>query len=142
MGAPDDGLRALITKHLREWRGSVPHWVPIESSLTASGIPDLLGTCRGRTTWVECKATSGWKPVITEFQVGFLLREVRAGGYALVLTRRRSPRRLAADELWVHRGEDAPRLRAGGLRAAPPLLVCGEGPIAWQWDRVGAALFG
>lgn len=82
---------------------------------------------------------------MTEFQVGFLLRELRAGGRALLMTRRRhggGPRRLAADELWVHDGSDAGRVRAGGLRAAPPLLLFEGGPTAWQWDRVGAALFG
>jgi hypothetical protein len=140
MRPADDGLRLLIIHGLRAHRGVPVHWVPIESALTASGIPDLYGRWRGRAVWVECKATAHWAlPSLTEFQVGFALQEVRAGGRSLVATRRR--RADLYDELWVHDGSDAPRLRASGLRAAEPLLRCVGGPGAWDWDAVGRVLF-
>ncbi len=143
---PDDGLRAEIVKHLPILRGSAVLWVSVESSSTASGIPDLYGCWRGRHVWVECKSTSGWKPVINEFQVGFQVRLARAGGVGFVATRRRhggGPRLGApVDELWVHAGEGAGLLRGGGLRAAEPVLQGEGGVTRWDWEKVGGVLFG
>ena len=143
---PDDGLRPLIMRNLTTLGGGVPHWVPIESSLTGTGIPDLSGTWRGRHVWCECKATSAWAlSTLTEFQVGFALTEIRAGGRCMIATRRRSsggPRSPAADELWLHDGTRAALLRQGGLRAAPPVMVTTGGPEAWEWGRFGLLLFG
>jgi hypothetical protein len=130
---PDDGLRPLLIRLIPSVLGSPVHWVALESALTESGIPDAVLTWRGRTTWVECKSTSGWAlGTLTEFQVGFALTLARSGGRQVIATRRRSPggpRSPPCDELWLHDGGHAPALRAGGLRAAPALLVEGG-----QWD--------
>src|SRR5216683_1492727 len=141
---PDDGLRPLITAHLRSIKGSIVHWVPIESSLTQTGIGDLYGRHVEKSFWIECKATSGWAlSTLTEFQVGWILSEIRAGGPVFIFTRRRcveGPRRAAADELWVHRGEDAPALKAAGLEGAVPLFITHGGHMNWQWNEIGRVL--
>jgi hypothetical protein len=144
--SPDDGLRPLILKHLPVLAGSVPHWVPIESALTGTGIADLYGRWRGHAVWCECKATSAWAlRTLTEFQVGFALTEIRAGGRCVVATRRRSaggPRSPAVDELWLHDGAGAAALMAGGLKNYPPVHVSAGGPKNWDWEGFGVALFG
>jgi len=142
---PDDGLRSLIIKHLRVIDGEPPLWQPIETALTASGVPDIYGCWRGRHVWVECKRTAGWAIDMNEFQVGWLVRLARSGGRGFVAVRRRcaaGPRRLAADELWVVDNTSAPRLAAEGLRIVFPTLVTVSGPDAWDWDEFGRVLFG
>ena len=143
--SPDDGLRPLIIKNLTTLGGSVPHWVPIESALTGTGIADLYGRWRGRAVWCECKATTGWAlTTLTPFQVGFVLTEIRAGGRCMLATRRRSaggPRSPAVDELWLHDGSQAALLKQGGLRAAPPVHVSAGGPENWDWEGFGVVLF-
>jgi len=142
---PDDGLRSLITSHLKTIKGEAVHWQPIETALTASGVPDLYGCWRGRQVWVECKRTKAWSIKMDEFQVGWQMRLARSGGTGFVAVRRRcvaGPRRLAADELYIINGESAPRLAAGGLRGNN---VCGwrmiGGPESWDWDKVARILF-
>ena len=151
---PDDGLRALVRDHVRAVLGSPVHWVSLESASTAAGIPDLVGTWRGRTAWVECKATRYWAlGSLTAFQVGHALALARCGGTCWVLTRRRGEARGAAakrrggavgpyDELWLHPGATAVELRRGGLLAVFPHLRAGGGPARWPWEELGRRVFG
>jgi Holliday junction resolvase len=141
---PDDGLRSLIIKHLKTIENEAVLWQPIETALTASGVPDLYGCWRGHHVWVECKRTSGWTIKIDEFQVGWLLRLARAGGHGFVAVRRRcaaGSRRLAADELYLVKGTNVPRLLAEGLRNVPLTLLTVGGPDAWDWIAICVTLF-
>ena len=107
----DDGLRALVSRHLATWHGEVVHWTPLETAATVSGVPDLNGCWRGHEVWVECKATAHWAVSVSEFQVGWHRRRARAGGSTFVLVRRRlgsaTARRGAFDELWLVPGTGA-----------------------------------
>jgi hypothetical protein len=117
------------------------HHQAIETALMATGVPDLNMCFGGTEVWVECKRCFHWKPAISEFQVGWLLRRARAGGRCFVMTRRLGQMREGPyDEIWIHRGSDSPRLRAGGLRAVEPLLRC-HGPVEnWCWESIGQVL--
>ena len=142
----DDGLRALIVDNLRLLRGSVVHWQPIESPLMAAGIPDLEGCWCGRPIWVECKATSTYTlATLTEFQIGWAVCRARSGGTTWIATRRRhggGPRKgEPVDQLWLHRGDAAPRLREFGLSMTEYQYSEDGGPPAWDWERFGLLLF-
>lgn len=119
MRSPDDGLRALMRAHLRQF-----HWTSIETGGTGLGIADsnylasarlacelcggegervrhcgdpggrMLTTCEcgdapGIEGWVECKATDGWTVDLDRHQSGWLFRRARLGGRAWVAVRRR-----------------------------------------------------
>lgn len=145
MRAPDDGLRALFRQHLRR-----VHWTTVESGALAPGTPDSEGCLRGVVTWVEYKATDGWRVSLRPEQVGWHLRRARAGGRSVVVVRRRHPggprRGPAVDELWVFRGRavrmlDEERIDFPALYD-DLLLRCSGGPAAWDWDVVERQLFG
>src|ERR1700730_17167500 len=140
---PDDGLRSLIVSCLKVIDGEQIFWQPIETALTASGVPDLYGCWRRHHVWMECKRTKAWSIKMDEFQVGWLLRLARAGGVGFVAVRRRctaGPRRLAADELYLVKGTSAPRLVAEGLSGRWCGWMSG-GPESWDWDEGGRGLF-
>jgi hypothetical protein len=140
---PDAGLRALITTHLCMINDISVHHQPIETALMAAGVPDLNSCWRGQEFWIECKKTSGWTCPLSEFQVGWALRRIRAGGKVFIATRRCCPggtRTEEADELWLHSGRNALVLRTDGLKAAAPLIVTTGGPNNWNWQRVGRIL--
>ncbi len=144
MRSPDDGLRALIRTHL-----PAAHWTTVESGALSPGTPDLEGCLDGVVSWVECKATSGWRVHLRPAQVGWHTRRARAGGRSFVAVRRRAaagPRRGAAvDELWVLVGRAAPLLLDAGINAPSlePLLLGRTvgGPARWDWPRVAGWLF-
>lgn len=137
----DGGLWPILRDHMPH-----VHWQRIESGLTAGGIPDLNGCLRGQEAWLELKGTDAWAVAFRPFQISWLERRARAGGRVFLLTRRRcaaGPRRLAADELWVHRAEDARHVEAGGLRKAPPpVMRLDGGPSQWLWPAVEELVFG
>lgn len=147
----DDGLRPLLHQHLRVLLGSPVDWQAIESAMMGAGIPDSNACWRGREWWVECKATpsrGGYAlPSLDAMQVGWHLRRAACGGVTWILTRRH-PRQGrgeppgSPDELWLHRGTDAPRLAAEGLRGPPALLRAAGGPAAWPWETVGLTMVG
>lgn len=130
----DDGLRTLFHDNL-----PFVHWVAIESGLTGRGIPDSNGGYNGADFWVEYKWTEGWNCPLRPEQVAWLFRRARQGCRAFIATRRHctaGPKRPAADELWIHHGLYARELKAGGLRAVPPLMCAAGGPRNWPWDEV------
>lgn len=152
---PDDGLRALLRKH-------VPppvHWTSIETGLVQRGVPDLNGCADGRDFWVECKAVKrGWAVKVRPEQVAWLAARWRHGGRALLAVRRRTS---MDDQLWLLAGWAAPHVAAGGLPywlapggpakapsgplwpARDALLGCwGGNPARWPWQAVRAALLG
>jgi hypothetical protein len=102
-------------------------------------VPDSNGCFDGAEFWVEFKRTAEWTCPLRPEQVGWIFRRAREGGRVFVATRRHceaGPRRPAADELWIHHGIHARELKAGGLRAVPPLMHATGGPRAWSWDEV------
>lgn len=132
-GKPDDGLRALLHRHLPQ-----VHWQALELGVVGSGVPDTTGAWAGSEWWIECKATDAHAVGLEPDQIGWILRGLRSGRRIFVATRRRhegGPRRGdACDELWLHEGHDAVAIRDGGLMAAPPVLQMEGGPSRWDWD--------
>lgn len=131
----DDGLRG----HFRTRMLGV-HWQSIESAVTGGGIPDLNGCAEGVDFWIECKKTDAWKPEIKPAQSAWAIARIRMGGRVLLATRKRhdgGPKKgPACDELWIHSGMFTGIVKAGGLTAAPTLLVCSGGPGRWDWDQI------
>lgn len=138
--ADDGGLRPMFRDRLRAGF----QWTSVESGMTGGGIPDAEFCAEGVARWIEYKQTSGWTcPLKKEQSAWHAVRALR-GGVSFVATRRwhaGGPRKGAAvDELWIHRGSDAPALRKEGLRSAEPLGVWCGGPAAWDWAAVRAVL--
>lgn len=123
--AVDGGLRADFRRELRHW-----HWQSIETGGTGLGVPDSNFCHQAVEGWVEFKRTFGWQVPLSPQQVGWLLRRWRAGGYCLVVVRQV---RKDGDVLWIFRGSEAEKLLDGGLRAAEPILMCGQ---PWRWPEV------
>lgn len=145
MRRSDDGLRAIVRKHLLP-RGFVV--TPVETGGTTAGVGDIYWTHEGAQArgWVECKATDGWGVEFRPHQLGFCRREVASGGRTVVAVRARGvgsggPGR---DALWVVRGSAATLLASEGLRALdghPDLLGRWYGgPRRWDWAAVAATL--
>lgn len=131
----DGGLRQLF----RERVPSPADWQAVETGGTGRGVPDSNVCIEGRERWLEYKVTAGWAVPLRPEQVGWLLRRERHGGVTFVCVRRvcePGRRRLAADELWMFRGNVADLLRAGGLGAAEPLACFPGGPSSWDWAAV------
>lgn len=153
---PDDGLRAVIRQHLPTHRGRPVQWVTIETGMTQGGVPDMIGTCWGRTVWVECKATDAWKFAVRDLQVGFARANQVCLGRLVYAVRRRPLRReeYGQDQLWVVSGRHLDRVLRSGLRSekSDDDDTHGEarwahrlgtaGPASWDWDRFGVIVFG
>lgn len=137
----DGGLRATFRLHLPRF-----HWTSVETTGTDAGVPDSNYCLGGVEGWVEFKKTGAWSLSLAPAQVGWHLRRVRAGGKVMIATRRLhaggARLGLPVDELWLHAGGDAGRLQAGGLRGAPPVLMCSGGPAKWDWSAVEWCLMG
>lgn len=135
MAEIDGGLSRILREFLPG-----PHWQRIETALTGLGIPDMNACHGGREVWIELKQTSGWKPAIRPEQGAWAWKRYHSGGHVFLATRRRTdggPRSAAADELWVHRGDQIIEVRKLGLREGPaPLLRLEGGPSRWNWDAV------
>jgi hypothetical protein len=135
----DGNLRKIIKDNLPQ-----VHWTSIESALTGSGIPDLHGCLNGIDVWIETKWTASWTVQIRPFQIAWLARRARNGGRGFIAIRRQcveGPRREAADEFLLYKGEDASSLRAVGIREWSPLVRYGDGPTAWPWPKIERTLF-
>lgn len=133
--SPDSGLRVLFRRH-------VPppvHWTSVETGGTVCGVPDSNYAAEGTEGWIEYKRTAGWTCPLEDYQVVWIAKHVREGGRVLIATRRlvsAGSRRSAADELWIHSGEDARVLRRDGLLARKPLGQWAGGPRRWDWNAV------
>lgn len=134
----DGGLRGIFRVKLPH-----VHWTPIETGLTASGVPDMEGCLRGRQFWVENKLADAYAVGIDSFQIAWHERRARAGGrtfLAVRLTATAGPRKGAArDELFMYRGARIREVYHKGLRVFPLLHLTG-GPSDWDWDRVEEVL--
>lgn len=130
--------------HLSSWRGSPVHWVSIETGLTQAGVPDLHGTCRGASTWVECKSADAWALGIGTMQIGFARAEIACGGRVVYITRRRptAAKRRGEDSLWLCDGAEVRALSVLGLRCPAAVRLGDGGPEGWDWDILGIRLFG
>jgi hypothetical protein len=137
---PDDGLRALLRKHLPQM-----HWTTVETGMTQAGVPDSEFCYRGVQGWIECKATRGYAVRFAPFQLGWHLQRARQGGRSFIAVRRRTAegvrRGAPRDELWLYAGGVAAHLAGGGLRTVQPLGVWHGGPQGgWVWGEVLALL--
>jgi hypothetical protein len=131
MARPDGGLRALIRRKLPS-----VHWTSIESAFTEGGIPDLHGCYDGSSFWIECKVARGNVVRIRPAQIGWLQRQRRCGGRAVLAVRQ-------GDALWLVDGGAVGVLAQEGLAGVPASAVLGHwgGPAgSWPWDKVLAAL--
>ena len=131
--ATDGGLRSLFRKHLPKI-----HWTTVETGLAESGVPDLHGTLRGASFWVECKRARGWEVGLRPSQIGWLTRNARSGGRAFVAVRR-------SGEMWLVAGKHARRARDDGLHGLPRGVVLGHwtgGPGRWSWSAIRKILAG
>jgi hypothetical protein len=137
----DGGLWGVLREH---W----PHVDKqrVETGGTGLGIPDVNACLAGVEVWLELKGTEAWAVAIRPEQVAWAERRTRAGGRVLLLTRRRcaaGPRRVACDELWIHRATDIRHVSALGLRGGPPPLHRSDGgPSNWLWPVIEEVVFG
>jgi len=130
----DGDLRKIFRRHLPQVA-----WTTIETGHVEPGVPDLQGCHDGVEFWVEMKQTTINIVKVQAAQVAWhTLRHLR-GGRTFFAVRRHV---RATDELFLIAGREAAKLRAEGLRATSPLLVCGRGPTAWDWGRVLSLLRG
>lgn len=140
--ADDGGLRPLFRERLV--RGF--QWTSVETGATVAGVPDAEFCAEGGVQgWVEFKATDAWSVWLRTKQISWHTERYLRGGWSVIATRRRhegGPRRgPPVDELWLHAGRWAARLRAEGLRGDIPALGVWEGgPSRWDWEGVRAAL--
>jgi len=136
----DGGLRKLFRKHLPRF-----DWTTIESGLTGQGIPDSNFCFDGVEGWIEFKKTTAWAVEMRKEQVAWLERRNRARGRTFIAVRRyrrKGPRTVACDELWLFPGTAARALFKNGLmdNQNPPLGVLNGGPAKWDWHFVSKAL--
>ena len=139
----DGDLRAIFRRRLPQF-----DWLSIETALTEAGVPDSNACINGTEVWIEHKRTMGWTVTLRPAQVGWILRRTRAGGRVFIAVRRMSlagKRRKTADELWLIKGAYAKEAKSNGLKQLPGEAVYGcwaNGPGAWRWDHIAAALTG
>lgn len=131
----DGDLRSIFRSRMPDI-----HWQPIESPVTASGIPDVNG-CHEDTGefWIEYKRCSANAVGIDKFQVAWHERRCRSGGRTFLAVRliaTEGPRRETRDELWVFHGTAIRRVFLGGLRGAHALYRGVGGPARWDWAAV------
>lgn|SRR5262252_4168279 len=140
----DGGLRQLM-------RARIPwfHWVTVETSATAAGVPDCEYCHDGVQGWVENKLTRGLAIDVWPTQVAWIERRIRAGGRVHVAVRRQcaaGPRRgPGCDELWLFNGNAVRALceREIVLDDVGRLHACGVwygGPARWDWAAVADVL--
>lgn len=139
--AADGGLRSRIVGGLVG-----PHWQAIETGGTGRGIPDLEGCWQGHSTWIECKATTGWVVGLRPEQIAWLQRRCRVGGSAWIAVRRQGrkwwrggARKGTVDELWIWHGSLAAHIAEHGLDCGLEPALYLQAP--WDWQSVGATLF-
>lgn len=145
MSKADDGLRALLKKHLPRKSGFI--WTFLETGGTHSGVPDSYWAHpEDRTSgWIECKATKGWAVEVRPHQVAWCTQHYAAGVRTHVAVRARGQGSAAGhgDSLWLLRGDCLAALEELGLEALPHEYVLGRwygDPRTWDWATVGRLL--
>lgn len=140
MSKADDGLRALLQKHLPRSRYL---WTVVETGGTHSGVPDSYYVDRegdGAMGWIESKATDGWAVEVRPHQVAWIRTHVEAGVRVLVAVRARGKGSSngLGDALWIIKGNGIEALQEQGLRLAEEhvLLRCYGAPRSWDWLAV------
>jgi Holliday junction resolvase len=97
--------------------------------MAQSGVPDMHGTWKGRSFWIENKRARGLEISLRPSQIGWLLRNARCGGKAFVAVRK-------GGTLWLLNGSDAQALARDGLQGCE-MAGCWEGgPSRWPWPRI------
>lgn len=147
MSKADDGLRALLQKHLPRSSGWL--WTVVETGGTASGVPDSHWVHQGTRTegWVESKATDGWTVEVRPHQVSWIVPRVAAGTRICVAVRARGKGSSLGhgDSLWLMRGSYIKELQELGLKNLPERAILGRWygrPGTWDWDAVARHLVG
>ncbi len=142
MAKIDGGLRQLFRERLPGF-----DWTSIESGTTGGGIPDSNYCARyGIEGWIEHKQTGGHVVTLRPEQIGWIARRVRHGGRVWIAVRQHAPpgsRRAARDVLWLIPGRLSKEAKLMGLQwldGVPGVLQWHNGPSAWDWRAVGAAL--
>lgn len=132
--APDDGLRALFRRHLREG----VFWTTVETGLVTQGVPDSNYLFDGGPEgWIEYKATRGHAVRFRPEQIGWHLRRCRYGGITWIAVRRRNESaRDPCDELCLFQGADVESVVELGCRSPAAVLRCAGGPLRWHWRAV------
>ena len=121
MSRSDDGLRPIAVKMMKG-----PHWQPIETGSTGSGVPDLNGCWDGVEVWLELKAVRAGIKVksLTAFQIGWIWKRVKRGGNVWIAVRvhkERSVRIEPTDHIQVYHGSAVNLLAQYGIEARPSM---------------------
>jgi len=131
----DGGLRKTFRSRL-----PMVHWTTIETGIVERGVPDMHGTWKGSSFWIENKRARGLEISLRPAQIGWLVRNARSGGKAFVAVRKK-------DVLWIFRGRDARMLAREGLAGAGAGLPgagwqWAGGPGQWPWPAILRILAG
>lgn len=127
----DGGLRKIFRKKL-----PFVHWTTIETGIIERGVPDMHGTWKGSSFWIENKRARGLEISLRPSQIGWLVRNARNGGRAFIAVRKK-------DTLWLFHGAHARTLARRGLRRVPKGALAGHwpgGPAGWPWPAILAIL--
>lgn len=133
----DGGLRRLFRNKFNTWQ-----WSSIETSFTASGIPDSeFCAPEGEQGWIEFKWTKIHYVQIKPMQVAWLMRRYRLNKRAFIAVRRTpsSKKERGVDELWLMDGGQAEALFYRGLNGVSALCWSG-GPNSWNYIEIGEVL--
>lgn len=124
----DGGLRKIFRSRL-----PMVHWTSVETGLVQQGVPDMHGTWKGSSFWIENKRARGLEINLRPQQIGWLLRNARSGGKAFVAVRKK-------DVLWLFHGAHARSLARDGLRKPAPAAIAGSWPAPWPWAKIARIL--
>jgi Holliday junction resolvase len=124
----DGGLRKMFRKRLPG-----VHWTTIETGIVERGVPDMHGTWKGKSFWIENKRARGLEISLRPSQIGWLLRNARSGGTAFIAVRK-------GKTLWLLYGGYARTLARKGLRKVPRAALAGCWPAPWPWPAILAIL--
>jgi hypothetical protein len=121
----DAGLRLLFKSHLPMF-----DWAPIESGITARGIPDVNYCCAGIEGWMEFKSTNHWTVPIRPEQIGWIERRLDHGGAVFLAVRR------ARHELILFQGHAARHLASRRIDEVDCIGWWHKGPANWDWGKI------
>ena len=79
-------VRQDVQRHIQG-----PHWTPVETYLTARGVPDLNGCLDGIEAWIEIKIITGrrFQRPFSPNQRTWIKRRVAVGGHCFLLASHR-----------------------------------------------------